>query len=79
MTMNIIEEIAVRVELDVIATGRSSSVKPTVFVGEVEMAELLEFLKDSKTIAIEKNCVGEDRLMGMPLVQVKAREYLRVA
>jgi hypothetical protein len=56
-----------------------SRIKPTVYLGEAQMSAIKALMSIVSTYPIEKNEVGGDMFMGMPMVQVKSADYLRVA
>lgn len=76
--MSLIERIASAKKADLIIHPRSSVFPPTVYLGEDQIADL-ESLVKLEVVKLDKNLVGEPLILGMRLVEVKQKDYLRVA
>lgn len=76
--MNLIERLEFAKKADLIIHPRSSVFPPTAYLGKEQMADLMDLVR-LEIFTIEKNLVDEPLVLGMRLVEVKQKDYLRVA
>ena len=74
--MHILDEITLRLAAHELLYGGRS--KATVYAGKAQMVQIRQ-LFDRMPSYKEIGAAGANKLMGMPLVEVLADDYLRVA
>lgn len=76
--MNLIDRLTFAKKADLIIHPASSVFPPTAYLGEDQISELMSLVK-LEVIALGENLVGEPLILGMNLVEVKQKDYLRIA
>lgn len=76
--MSIIDRIERLKQADWIVNPTRSVFGPTAYLGEEQMAELMALIK-LEVVTLGKNLVDEPLILGMRLVEVKQKDYLRIA